>query len=144
MSTSDDKRWPRVGVGAVVWRGEQVLLIRRSKPPRQGQWSLPGGKQEFGETIEEALHREVKEETDIDISVGMLIDVVDGIARGNDNGVVEHYTLIDISADWVAGEAIAGSDALEARWFGQNEIGTLGLWDETIRIIEKSWQQRND
>ena len=127
---------PRVilAVAGVVWNDEgEILLIRRSKPPRQGEWSLPGGKVEFGETLEQALRRELREETNLEIEILGLIDVVeivrDAVAPD------AHYVLLDYAARATGGIAVAGSDAAEARWFTLAEIESLPLWSEMQRII---------
>ncbi len=133
---------PLVGVGAVIWRDERVLLIRRGKAPRAGQWSLPGGAQKLGETVEEAARREVLEETGLTLERPEVIAAVDLIERDDDGRVRYHYTLIDVSADAAPGEPVAGSDAAETRWFDREEIKALGLWSETLRIIELARAQR--
>ena len=129
---------PIVGVGVVVWRGDEVLMIRRGTAPRIGQWSLPGGGQELGETTAETARREVMEETGVDVEVGALLDVIDSIQRDADGRVRFHYTLVDYGAEWLAGEARAGGDAAEARWFMPAELEGLELWAETRRIIALS------
>jgi ADP-ribose pyrophosphatase YjhB (NUDIX family) len=126
---------PIVGVGVVVWRRDRVLLVRRGKPPRQGQWSLPGGAQEIGETVFDAAHREILEETGLTIEVLGLIDIVDSIRRDDDGRVEYHYTLVDVFAVSEDGDAVAGHDADEAAWFDLDELPALGLWSETERII---------
>ena len=142
---ADDRGYPDrpfVGVGAVVWRGDEFLLIRRGKAPRLGDWSLPGGAQEVGETVFEAAVREIREETAIEITVTGLIDVIDSIHRDDDGRVNFHFTLIDVSAEWRAGEAKPGSDALTTAWFRLGELAGLGLWTETERIIRLSAETR--
>ena len=126
---------PFVGVGTVVFHGDEVLLIQRGKPPRIGQWSLPGGVQELGETVFEAAHREVEEETGIEIDILGLVDVVDSIRRDEDGRVEYHYTLVDLAAEWLHGESRPGSDAAAVKWIGIEQIDSLGLWTETVRII---------
>ncbi len=126
---------PLIGVGIVVWHGERVLLIRRGKPPRVGQWSLPGGAQKLGETVAEAARREVREETGLAVEVGEVLAVVDLIEREGER-VRYHYTLIDFSAEADGPELRPGSDAADARWFGLDQLGELGLWSETLRIIQ--------
>lgn len=126
---------PIVGIGAVILRRKEVLLVRRGKPPRQGQWSLPGGAQKLGESVFDAARREVREETGLVVEVLGLVDVVDSIIRDDDGGVRYHYTLVDVAARWRDGEAMAGSDASDAAWFDLDAIASLGLWAETERVI---------
>lgn len=126
---------PVVGVGVVIVEGNRVLLIRRGKPPRVGQWSLPGGGQELGETHVETAHREALEETGLVVAVAGLIDVVDSITKDDDGGIQFHYTLVDVLARPTGGTLQAGGDAMEARWFTFEEALTLGLWRETERIL---------
>jgi mutator protein MutT len=135
---SDRSHLPRVGVGAVIWRGREVLLVRRKKEPRQGEWSLPGGAQEEGETVMEALLREVREETGLTIAVLGLVDVVDAMFRDPTGAMSHHFTLIDFSARLIAGEAKAGDDAAELRWVSLEDLPRYRLWSETSRIIDKS------
>jgi ADP-ribose pyrophosphatase YjhB (NUDIX family) len=124
---------PVCGVGAVVWRDGQVLLVRRANPPRRGEWSLPGGAQEIGETVFEAVRREVLEETGIPIEVLGLVDVVDSIHRDEDGRVRYHYTLADVFARAAGGGEAAAGDATEAAWFDPGSLPAL--WPETERII---------
>jgi len=137
MSRSYPNR-PIVGVGAVVFRDDRVLLIKRGKPPRMGDWSLPGGMQEIGETVFEAAAREVREETGVMISDIALIDVVDSITRDDDARVQFHYTLVDVVAKWRSGEPAGGSDAMHAEFMSFDEVSKIVLWRETQRIIAKA------
>ena len=95
---------PVVGVGVVVWRRDRVLLIRRGQEPRLGQWSLPGGGQHLGETVEQAARREVREETGLALSRIELLTVVDLVERDASDAVQYHYTLVDFVAEAAAGE----------------------------------------
>jgi 8-oxo-dGTP diphosphatase len=126
---------PIVGVGAVVWRGDRVLLVRRGKPPRAGQWSLPGGAQLLGETLLEAIRREVLEETGLALANVRFLTTIDLIDREPGGRVRHHYTLIDFVAEAAEGDAVAGDDAAAAAWFTTSELESLGLWSETLRII---------
>ena len=126
---------PIVGVGAVVFKGEQVMLIRRGKAPRKGQWSLPGGGVELGETTSDAIRREIQEETGLDVELAGIIDSVDYIERTDTGAVSFHYVLIDYLAYWRAGALAAGSDADDARFFTVETALALPLWEETKRII---------
>jgi len=137
---SEGAQYPRIGVGAVIWRGADVLLVKRARMPRAGEWSLPGGKQQTGETVAQALLREVAEETCVEIEVLGLVDVVDAIFPATDEGPAFHYTLIDFSARYVAGEACAGDDAQEVAWVPFGELARYELWSQTVRVIERSAQ----
>lgn len=130
-----DNILPRPAVGVVVLRGANVLLIRRKNPPRQGQWSIPGGKQETGETIRQTAVREVREETGMEITLGPLLDVIDGIFHDEDGTLTHHMTLIDFVAEAKPGEPIAGDDASEARFVPIADLRWYGLWAQTERII---------
>lgn len=100
-----------------------------------GDWSLPGGMQELGETVFEAALREVHEETAITIQNIALVDVVDAITPDEGGRIQFHYTLIDVVADWRAGEAQGGTDAMHAEFMPFDKVAALDLWSETHRII---------
>ncbi len=130
---------PILGVGAVVWNEKgEIVLIRRGNEPRRGEWSIPGGRVEWGETILEAISREVREETGLEVEIAGLIEVVDSLSRADDGGVARHYVLVDFAARAVAGELRAGDDASEARWVSHAELAEYKLWSETLRIIALS------
>ena len=129
---------PQVGVGVVVWRGDEFLLIRRGKPPRYGQWSIPGGRQELGETTRETAVREIKEETNLEIELIGLVDVYDAIRVDTNGTIASHFTLIDFTAHWASGEAIAGDDAIGVGWFKLDDLAELKLWKETEHVIRAS------
>ena len=144
---------PVIAVGIVTFKDDKILMIRRGKPPRKGQWSIPGGKQKLGETWRAAAAREVKEETGIDIEVLGLIDVVDAIIydeqtpktkekplknKIDNKSIIFHYTLVDCVAEWVSGTVNAGSDAAHAEWLSLPQIKKLDLWSETLRIINEA------
>lgn len=127
---------PIVGIGAVVLKDDQVLLIRRGKPPRAGSLSLPGGAQRVGETVNEGALREVMEETGVEAVVLGLIDVVDSMTKDDAGRLQYHYTLVDVVCRWIAGEPSASGDAADALWVPLADIPDLPLWSETRRIIE--------
>jgi len=133
---------PMVGVGVVVWREDEFLLIQRGKPPRRGAWSLPGGAQELGETVRETAAREIREETGVEIEVKELIDVFDTISRDDEGRIRLQYTLIDFTAEWQSGDAVAGDDAMGVRWVKMDEIAEYNLWTETARAIRMSAASR--
>ena len=127
-------------VGVVCLRGAEVLLIRRGTPPRLNQWSLPGGRLEWGETLRAAALRELKEETGVDAELLGLIDVVDGVFPARPGGeITRHYVLIDYAARWTDGEPVGGDDAAEARFVSKDEAMALVEWDETRRVIAETY-----
>lgn len=136
MAEPSTARTPVAAVGMVCLRGDDVLLIRRGKPPRMGEWSLPGGRIEWGETAAAAALRELREETGVEADLLGLVDVVDGLFAPRDGGAVwGHYVMVDYACRWRAGTPCAGDDAAEAKFFPLAEIGGLGMWEETLRVI---------
>ena len=133
---------PYVGVGIVVFRGDEVLLVERAKPPIRNRWSIPGGAQEIGETVHEAALRELMEETGLEADLIGLIDVVDSITRDQDSRGQFHYTLVDFAAEWRSGEAAAADDVAAVRWVPIADIEAMGLWTETVRIIRRGQSLR--
>ena len=143
---SDDRQYPErpyVGVGAVILKGDQVLLVRRGKAPRLGAWSIPGGMQHLGETVAEAAHREIHEETGLEVEILGIVDVVDSIQRDGDGRILYHYTLVDVAAAWRAGEARAGDDAAAVEWVARSAREPYRLWSETERIIAAAAKLRD-
>lgn len=124
-----------VGIGIVVLQPGGVLLIRRGKPPGMGNWALPGGAQEVGETAEAAARRELLEETGLEVGELHLVANVDSIHRDGDGRVRYHYTILDFAALWVGGMARAGADVTAAGFFEDHTPEFLGLWSEAHRVI---------
>ncbi len=139
---SDYPNRPLIGVGVVVFKGHRVLLVRRGKPPRTGQWSLPGGRQRLGETVRATAAREVAEEAGLTVEVTALLDVIDSMTRDSDGALAYHYTLVDFLAEWRSGEAKAGGDAAEVVWADPDDLAPYDLWAETLRIIALARQTR--
>ena len=133
---------PWVGVGVVVFRDDNVLLVQRAKPPRAGSWSIPGGMQELGETAQQAGIREVREETGIAVAIDGLIDIIDVILPEDDARIRTHYTLIDYHAHWLSGDPKAADDARDARWVRLDALADYRLWSETLRVIHESAHAR--
>lgn len=130
---------PTVAVGTVVVRGNQILLIKRGKEPNKGAWSIPGGRQEAGETVRETAAREVFEETGITIKDITLLDTLDLIERNDTGQVSRHYTLIDFCA-YATDDTIpkAGDDAVDAEFVPLQDAIARVTWDETKRIIREA------
>jgi mutator protein MutT len=129
---------PVVGVGAVILDGNQVVLVKRAHEPLKGEWSLPGGAVELGETLAEAVVREVHEETGLDVSVGPVLEVLDRVHPGTDGRVEYHYILIDYLCTADGGELAAGSDAAEACWVSVDDLTTYRLADPATAVIAKA------
>jgi ADP-ribose pyrophosphatase YjhB (NUDIX family) len=126
-------------VGAVILRNGEVLLVRRANPPLQGEWSLPGGALELGETLRHGIAREVEEETGLDVEVGPVLDVVDSIFPDGDGRPQYHYVLIDYFCHLRSGTPTAASDASELRWARPDELSALGVRQLTIEVIHKAF-----
>jgi 8-oxo-dGTP diphosphatase len=129
---------PMVGIGVVLLRGEEVLLIRRGKPPGIGVWSLPGGGQELGETAEAAARRELLEETGLTAGALRLIAHVDSIHHDAKGGIEYHYTILDFGGFYEAGDAVAGDDVTTLAWVHPDDFESYALWPEALRIINKT------
>lgn len=129
---------PLVGVGAVIVEGERVVLVRRAAEPMAGQWSIPGGLLELGETMRAGAVREAREETGLQVEAGEVLEVLDRIVPDGDGRPRFHYVLIDFLCRRVAGELRAGGDAAEARWVRESELAGLGVAETATRIIRKA------
>jgi len=129
---------PYVGVGVIVFRDKEVLLVKRNKDPNKGHWSIPGGRQMLGETAAEAAQRELLEETGVKVDLLLLVDVVDAIITDAEGKIKYHYTLVDYMGQWQSGDLLAGDDAEEVRWVLLNELSSYSLLEETMNIIHKA------
>jgi 8-oxo-dGTP diphosphatase len=129
---------PIVGVGAIVLDGDRILLVRRANEPLKGEWSVPGGAVEVGETLAAAVAREVREETGIDVDVGPIVDVLDRISLDADGRTRFHYVLVDFVCRPTGGTPASGSDADAVAWARVSEMREYGVADGTVRVIEKA------
>jgi len=129
---------PLVGVGAVVWDGARILLERRGRPPAQGQWAIPGGLVELGETAAAAVRREVREECGIEIAVGPVLGLFEPILRDPDGRIRYHYVVIDFLAHYVSGTLQWGDDAAEARWVAPADLPDYDLSPATREMIARA------
>ena len=129
---------PYVGVGVIVFRDKEVLLVKRNKEPSKGQWSIPGGRQMIGVTAAEAAQRELLEETGVKVDQLLLVDVVDAIIPDVEGKIKYHYTLVDYMGQWLSGEICPGDDAQEVRWVRLNELSLYSLLEKTMNIIKKA------
>jgi 8-oxo-dGTP diphosphatase len=130
---------PLIGVGAIIIENARVVLVKRSHPPLQDQWSIPGGVLEVGELVREAAVREAREETGLVVEVMELLGVYDRVLRDPDKRVQYHYVLIDFLCRRVAGDLAAASDAAEVCWFTREELPAMKLAEDTVDVIEKGF-----
>jgi 8-oxo-dGTP diphosphatase len=132
---------PLVGLGAIIIEQDRVVLVKRGHPPLSGEWSIPGGVLEVGETIRQAAVREALEETGLAVEVGELLGVYDRIVRDADERTRYHYVLIDFLCRRIAGEPHGAGDAAEARWFTRGELGQLSLAEDTAEVIKLGFER---
>jgi ADP-ribose pyrophosphatase len=128
---------PFVGVGAIIVENNRVVLIKRGYAPAAGEWSIPGGTMEIGETVREAAVREAREETGLIVEPGELLGVFDRLLRDPDHRARYHYVLIDFLCTRIGGELKAGGDAADARWFTAEEVAKLPLPEDTAEVIRR-------
>ncbi len=130
---------PIAGVGAVVITAEgRVVLVRRARAPLAGHWSLPGGAVEVGETLEQAVVREVREETGLDVDVGPVVEVLDRIFRDDDGRVRHHYVLVDYLCRPRGGDLEAGTDASDVALADPASLDGYALRPETRAVIARA------
>jgi ADP-ribose pyrophosphatase YjhB (NUDIX family) len=130
---------PIVGVGALIIDNGRILLVERGREPLKGYWSLPGGAVETGEPLHEALRREIREETGLEVEILHLIEVFERIMPGADGTTEYHYVLIDYVCRPVGGKLQADDDASRAEWFAENEITGLKITEGTPPVIQKAF-----
>ncbi|MBI5131033.1 MAG: NUDIX hydrolase [Rhodopseudomonas palustris] len=130
--TPEPPRHPQIAVSASIFRDGQVLLVRRARSPGRGFYSLPGGRVEYGETLQDALTREVTEETALSIAIGGLAgwrDVVPGPAQAG------HYVVLSFAARWIAGEPVLNDELDDAVWVAPEAVGTFKTTEGLPAIV---------
>jgi len=127
---------PLVGVGAIIVEGGRVLLIKRGKAPLLGEWSIPGGMLELGETLRQGAEREALEETGLVVRATDLLGVFDRIVPDETQRTLYHYVLIDFLCQEISGDMLAGGDASDTRWFTRADLSSLSMPEETLKILQ--------
>lgn len=133
-----------MGVGGVVISDSRVLLIRRGTPPLEGEWSIPGGMLEVGETILEGVRRELAEETGIDVRVLDLIEVFERISLDPAGKPKYHFVILDYLCEKISGQARSGSDVTDAAWAAKAELPRYSLTSTATRVIQKALEMARD
>ncbi|MBN2425296.1 MAG: NUDIX hydrolase [Calditrichaceae bacterium] len=131
------KEFPVIGVGAVVIHKNKILLVKRKNPPSMGLWAIPGGKVNSGEKMKDAVERETIEETGIKIKCGEIIHVFEVIEYEKQDKLKFHYIIVDFLAEYLSGNVISGDDAEDAGWFSAQELTSMRLNEEMIKLLKE-------
>lgn len=126
-----------VGVGAVVVRDGKALIVKRAHEPRKGEWSLPGGLLELGESLQDAVRREIKEETSLAVSVGPIIETFDRVHRDDDGRIRYHFVIVDFVCWSHEGEAVPGSDAEGVAWVTEDQLDAYAVNAHAAAVIRQ-------
>ena len=135
---------PLPAVGAVVFKDDRVLLVRRANPPSEGVWAIPGGSIRTGETLQCAAEREIREETGVTIRARDPVYVFDAIEFDDHGAVRYHYVIVDLLADYVSGAPRAGDDATDARWISPDELKRLPVSPITRKLLWEKFRFGKD
>ena len=130
---------PLVGVGGVVIQGGRALLIKRGGPPLEGQWSIPGGMLELGETLREGAGRELLEETGLTVRVGELVEVFERIFPDAEGKIRYHFVIHDFLCEVVSGKARAASDVTDVAWATRDELPAYSLTETATRVLLRAF-----
>jgi 8-oxo-dGTP diphosphatase len=141
-NTNEDRRYPTrpfLGVGALIFEGQNILLVERAKEPLKGYWSLPGGIVEAGEKLEEAVRREVREETGLEIEPLEMFEVFERIMPDSEGRPEYHYVLMDYLCRVVGGELAASSDVSQAAWVAEQDLGKYRVTEGTLAVVGRAF-----
>jgi 8-oxo-dGTP diphosphatase len=144
LSANDDRRYPPrpiLGVGALIIEGDKILLVQRGKQPLKGHWSLPGGAVETGERLEDAIAREVLEETGLTVEVGLMAEIFERLMPDANGGTEYHYVLLDYLCRVVSGIPQAGDDSAAVAWVRRQDLHTLPITPGTLEVIERVFER---
>jgi ADP-ribose pyrophosphatase len=131
---------PRLAVGAIVFKDDKVLLVKRGRPPAKGQWAIPGGNVKLGESLQMAAQREIFEETGITVQARDPVYTFDAIVKDNDGKIQFHYVIVDLAAEFVRGEIRPGDDAANVRWVAADQLGRLNVSAPTLNLLRDQFK----
>jgi len=130
---------PRLAVGAIVFREDKVLLVKRGRPPAQAQWAIPGGNVQLGESLQAAAQREILEETGIVVKATEPVYTFDAIVNDADGKIQFHYVIVDLAAEYIDGELRPGDDADDVRWVAAEELKDLHVSLPTLNLLKRRY-----
>ena len=128
---------PCLAVGGVARRGRRVLLVRRGQPPSLGEWAIPGGSVELGETMAQAVEREINEETGLVVKAGPICHVFEDVRYDPDGEIRFHYVIVDLLAEYVSGEPAPATDVSAAAWLSPEDLPALPVNHNTLKLLDK-------
>lgn len=144
-AAADDRRYPKrpmVGVGALIFRRDRILMAQRGKEPLKGWWSLPGGALELGESLADGVRREVREETGLEVRPLGVLEIFERIMRDAGGATEYHYVLIDYICRVTGGELCAGDDVCAVEWMRRGDLESLQITEGTLAVIDKGFRER--
>jgi len=142
---ADDRRYPKrplIGVGALIFQRDRILMAQRGKDPLKGWWSLPGGALETGESLADAVRREVLEETGLEVRPLEVFEIFERIMRDADGRPEYHYVLIDYTCRVTGGRLRAGDDVVHVEWVRRPDLRKMQITEGTLGVIEKAFRKR--
>jgi ADP-ribose pyrophosphatase YjhB (NUDIX family) len=145
MPGKDNRRYPKrplVGVGAILIRGDRILMAQRGKTPLKGWWSLPGGALETGELLVDGIRREVREETGLEVKPVRMFQIFERIMRDSAGAVEYHYVLVDYLCRVVGGTLRAGDDVAHVEWVRRRDLPALQITEGTLEVIQSAFRKR--
>jgi 8-oxo-dGTP diphosphatase len=142
----DNRRYPQrpmIGVGALIIKGESILLVERGKQPLKGFWSIPGGLLEIGEHLADAVVREVQEETGLNVKPLHVVEIFERILRDTKGEPEYHYVLVDYLCKVTGGDLKAADDAAKVEWVKRKHLGDRKVTEGTLGVIERAFEKKN-
>ena len=145
MSVTDDRRYPDrpfLGIGALIFDGDSILLAERGHEPLKGWWSLPGGILETGETLLNGIKREVREETGLEVEPEAIFEIFERIMPDAEGRTEYHYVLIDYTCRVIGGALEAGSDVSHAVWVREEDLVAYQITEGTLAVVQRAFRAR--